>query len=235
MVPRWADPPPAVSLPVAPLPGPAAEDDEGASDGDEIEGYAAFGLWAEQIDLSRLDLQLRSPEIEALAGTQLPADWAGNAPLRETIAGGASVAIGMRAARYLRGPELRVLFGGSDGEGPWAPSPGGPDGLALAVRGSFMIRFEAALGLQLPLGPVTPYVLGRAGAGAAWIDVAVSDPRLGNLGTETVETSMLELGIEAGIEIRPNDDGLVVGAAFRGSFLGTPSLGGMLTVGYAGE
>lgn len=228
--PRWSDPPLAASLPAAPPP-PVEED----HDDEEIQGYVAFGIWLESMDLSSLDLQISSPEIEALDGTRLSPDWAGNAPLHAATVGGAAIAFGMRAERYIRGPELRLFFGGSNGEGPWVAAPSGPDGLTLSVQSSFMIRAEIAAGLQVPLGPITPYVLGRASAGAAWIDVAVRDPRLGGLGTETVEASLLELGIEAGIEIHPNDDGLVVGAAFRGSFLGTPSLGGMVTFGYAGD
>lgn len=241
--PRWTDPrrtdprpidPRVSALPPAPTVSAAAPDPE-PHDDDEVQGYVAFGLWLESMDLSGLDLSMRSPEIVALAGTHLSRDWVGNAPLRRATVGGASIALGMRAGRYFRGPELRVLFGGSDAEGPWAAAPSGPDGLTLSVRSAFMVRVEAAMGLQLPLGPVTPYVLGRAAAGAAWVDVAVEDARLGALGTETVEAEVLELGIEAGIEVHPSDDGFIMGFAFRGSFLGTPSLGGMITVGFAGE
>ena len=90
------------------------------------------------------------------------------------------------------------------------------------------------MGVQVELGPVVPYVLARASVGGAFLDVNVRDDRLGRLGTEHADALLLQAGIEAGVEIHTHD-GLVVGGAFRGSFAGTPSYGGVLSLGFVSE
>lgn len=203
----------------------AGEDaDEGA-----VEGWAGFEIWAEALDLRGLDLEVREPEIAALDGLRLAPGWAGNAPLRQHVVGGAGLQVGIRVARIIRGPELRLSLGGGDAAGPWTAAPGGPAGVELALRSSFVFRAEAAMGLQVELGPVVPYVLGRAAAGVVVADVAVRDTRLGALGTEAVEAPLLQLGLEAGLGLRLVE-GLALGAAFRASFLGAPGYGGVLTL-----
>jgi len=107
-------------------------------------------------------------------------------------------------------------------------------GMELAVQSIFLLRTELALGLQVELGPVTPYVQAIASAGGAWIDVSVRDANLGGLGTETIETALFGVGLEAGIDIAV-DEGMSVGFAFRANLLGTPSLGGALRVLFGGE
>src|SRR5690606_21447455 len=135
-------------------------------------GYSAIGFWAESIDLRSAGLTLAAPEVEALTGTHLDASWAGNAPLAQAVVGGVGIHVGMRAYELLRGPELRLMIGGGDVSGPWAPAPGAAI-LELATQSLFVVPLEAAIGLQVPLGPVVPYVLGRAGVGLAVADVSV--------------------------------------------------------------
>ncbi len=199
----------------------------------EITGYSGLGMWMEQMNLGSVGLTLARPEVEALTGVQLGRDWAGNQALSGALLGGASLNVGMRAHGFLRGPELRLMVGGGDVGGDWAPAPG-VDGLELSVQSVLLVRLEAAIGLQVPLGPVVPYVMGRAAVGGAIVDVAVRDARLGGLGTEHVDATVLELGIEAGVGFRLAP-GLEMGVAFRGSFLGAESLGGMLTLGFDGS
>ena len=97
-----------------------------------------------------------------------------------------------------------------------------------------MLRAELAIGLQLELGPVIPYVQAIASVGGAWIDVAVRDARLGALGTETVETLLLGAGFEAGIDVEV-EDGMTMGVAFRTNLLGTQSFGGAFRLTWGGE
>ena len=236
-------PPPAVSVPlevVAPAPVPVEARpvevrpaEPRGENGAPVSGYGGVGLWVESIDLRGAGFTLGAPEVEALRGVRLDASWAGNAPLARATAGGVGIHVGMRAYDFLRGPELRLMIGGGEVNGPWAPAPGS-DRLELSVRSISVLRLETAVGFQIPLGPVVPYVLGRAGVGLAEAELGVRDASLGRLGSERVTAAMFELGIEAGLAFRVLP-GLELGAAFRGSFLGQESLGAVVTVGFDGS
>lgn len=217
----------------APLPRPVVEEPAHEETSNDAQAFVGLSGWAEQMNLSGLGLTLAAPEVQALSGVQLSSDWAGMGALRSPTVGGIALAVGMRAQQFIRGPELRFYLGGGDVSGPWAPAPG-VEGMELAVQSVLVFRAEVALGVQLPLGPVTPYVLGIASVGGAWIDLGVRDARLGELGTETVDALMLQLGIEAGLafQIAPEVE---LGAAFRGSFLGVESYGGVVTLGFDSE
>lgn len=218
-----AAPPPSAPL----VSEPAQEPRE------DVSGYSGLGMWFEQMNLATLGMTLSRPEVEALEGVRLDAQWEGNIPLQQAVLGGAGLHVGMRAHGFLRGPEIRLMLGGGDIDGGWAPAPG-VEGLELSIQSVFLVRLEAAMGVQVPLGPVVPYVMGRAAVGGAIVDVAVRDQRLGRLGTEHVDAVTLELGVEAGVGFRLTP-GLELGVAFRGSFLGTQSLGMLLTLGFDGS
>lgn len=209
--------------PVVTEPAPEHPDDGGLN-------YGALGAWAEQMNLSQLGLTFGDPEVHVLRGVHLDASWAGNRALSGQTLGGVVLTTGKHWDGFFRGPEARFYVGGAEIDGPWAAAPG-VDGMELQIQSAIVFRAEVALGLQIPLGPVTPYVMGRGAVGGAWIDVGVRDARLGNLGTETLDAVMLELGIEAGATIQLGA-GLELGAAFRGSFLGVESYGGVLTLGF---
>lgn len=195
---------------------------------EDLQGWSAFGAWAEGMDLSSLDFDLSHPEITALAGTQLgPAQGLGTSTV-----GGVLIGLGLRTEGILRAPELRLILGGGDTGGAWTRVDG--SSLEVQTRGLFIVQVEAAMGVQVELGPVVPYVLARASVGGAFLDVNVRDDRLGRLGTEHADALLLQAGIEAGVEIHTHD-GLVVGGAFRGSFAGTPSYGGVLSLGFVSE
>ena len=222
---------PIVAAPPAPSSAPIAAAPQ-RDESDELAGYSGLMLWGEQMNLSGSELTFRNPEIQAVTGLVLDAEWAGQAALREQSLGGIGVAVGMRGFEYLRGPELRLMFGGGEMDGAYVPTT--MEGIDVALESAFTFRLEAAVGLQIPLGPVVPYVLARAAVGAVWLDVGVRDARLGELGTETLDMTTLELGIEAGMGFRLCE-GFEMGVAFRGSFLGNESLGGVLTLGFDGS
>lgn len=227
------DPPPVVreDVPVPATPPVVIEPDAPEEQTDDgMLNYGALGGWAEQMNLSQLGLTFGDPEIRALRGVHLDASWAGNRALAGQTLGGVVLTSGRHWDGFFRGPEARFYVGGAEINGPWAAAPGA-DGFELQIQSAIVFRAEVALGLQLPLGPVTPYVMGRGAVGGAWIDVGVRDARLGELGTETLDAVMLELGIEAGATIRLGA-GLELGAAFRGSFLGVESYGGVVTLGF---
>jgi opacity protein-like surface antigen len=212
------------SAPIVAAPQPEEEDEPAA--------YVGLTLWGEQMNLSGSELTFRAPEVQAVTGLVLGTDWAGQEALREQSLGGLSLAIGMRGFEFLRGPELRLMFGGGEMDGDYLPTT--QEGIDVALQGALTFRLEAAIGLQVPLGPVVPYVLARAAVGAVWLDVGVRDARLGELGTETLDMTTLELGMEAGLGFRVCE-GVELGLAFRGTFLGNESLGGMVSLGFDGS
>ena len=223
-------PPPSQVVSVAPAPARADEPDD-----EDVEGWGHLAIFADRMELGDLDLSIgTSAEIEAVRGLSLGPDWAGRDALNEAVTGGLSFGFGMRAAHYLRGPDLRFSLGGGDLGGEFAPVQGAPDGVELAIGSIFFIRVELALGLQIPIGPVTPYVVGIGSVGLGLVDVDVRDARLGQLGTETIETGLFSAGFEAGIDVEV-DDGLELGFAFRANVVGTPSLGGVFRLGFGGE
>lgn len=232
---RAATPAPAPALAVvatpAPAPAPAAEPEP---EEDDLQGGSQLALLVEQMDLGGMQLDFHDPELGFLEGLALSPGFEGQEDLRRMVTGGASLGVGMRVERILRGPELRLQLGGASVDQlAYHPLPGAPDGIEAAIERSFYFRLEAALGVQVELGPFVPYALARAAVGGVWVDVAVRDRELGDLGTETVDGTLLQLGLEAGAELRVVE-GLRIGAAFRGSFLGTPSLGGAITLGWVG-
>lgn len=197
----------------------------------ELEGSVFVGLALEGIDTSDLRLTADAPEIRALEGLTLEPGWAGLGPDAQLF-GSLAFGVGMRAHGYLRGPELRVFLGGGSADGPWTPAQG--TDLELSMRGAFIARGELAVGLQLPLGPVTPYALLRAGVGGAWLSIDVRDERLGELGTESFHTLLADVGVDVGMDVEFGE-GTTLGFVVRGNFLGAESFGGMMTLGFHGE
>jgi len=227
---RVAPMPPAPPLVAAPTPPPAPV----AEEEPEVVGYSSLGFFIDGMDLSGLDLTIRDPEVQALGGLRLDSRFAGVDALGETVVGGATLAIGMRAVEFLRGPEIRLSVGGGEIDGPWGPAIGGPPGIELRLTSFGFLRAELAIGVQLPLGPVTPYVQAIGSVGVAFIDVDIQDERLGRLGGETIESELFGAGLEAGVDVEI-EDGISLGFAFRGNFVGAPSLGGLFRFGFTGE
>jgi hypothetical protein len=197
----------------------------------ELEGSIFVGFALEGIDTSGLRLSANAPEIRALDGLTLEPGWAGLGPDAQLF-GSLAFGVGMRAHGYLRGPELRVFLGGGSADGPWTPAQG--TDLELSMRGAFIARGELAVGLQLPLGAVTPYALLRAGVGGAWLSIDVRDERLGELGTESFHTLLADVGVDVGMDVEFGG-GTTLGFVVRGNFLGAESFGGMMTLGFHGE
>ena len=232
-----AAPPPVTTPTPAPAPPspPVAAPERHEDPPEPPQLWSGFSIWAEGMDLRSLELDLGNTEIEALGDVRIPSDWAGNTPLAAHITGGLQLHVGMRALGFIRGPELRIFLGGgsTSADSPYAPVPGS-DSLEMRVLRSFVFRLETAFGFQAELGPVVPYVLGRAAVGGALVDVKVRDSRLGRLGTETAEAALLELGVEAGVGIRPDDE-VEIDFAFRGTFVAQPSYGGSVTLTFRAE
>ncbi|MGE0784696.1 MAG: hypothetical protein AB7S26_03335 [Sandaracinaceae bacterium] len=230
-----AAPPPRPA--VAPVPPPAVvtAPSEPPKEDEDLQAAVHAAIFVDAIDLSGLTLDFNDPEIRALDGIAWDPSYAGQHLLRDTVMVGGSVGVGIRAWRYLRGPEIRLQLGGVDysDEAQLHPLATAPDGLTFSIQRGILFRLETVFGLQVELGPVVPYAMVRAALGGVWIDVGVESRDLGYIGGETLDAAVLELGIEAGLEVKI-PDGPRLGAAFRGSFLGTPSLGGALTMTFVG-
>ncbi len=222
-----AEPPPLVYTTPSSEPAPVSD-----AESSGLELWGGLALNVEGMDLSGLSLDLGDPEVGALAGLSLDQAWAGRASMREVITGGVALHVGMRAMGFLRGPELRLALGGGEIDGEAMPIA--VDGFQLAAQSMFYLRAELAFGLQIPLGIVTPYVVAIGSAGVAFVDVAVTEARLGGLGSETIEAGLFGAGLEAGIDVEV-EDGIALGFAFRGNFVGAPSLGGAFRVSWGGE
>ena len=215
-----------------PAPQPVVHVMPASSDDENIEGWGHVGFFADGVNLGNLDLDFSSPEVQALRGLRV--DSGANPELGEVIMGGFSFGFGMRAADYLRGPDLRLQLGGGEIDGPWRSIDGAPAGMEVAVQSVFFLRAELALGLQIPIGPVTPYLVGIGSVGVAFVDVGVRDERLGGLGTETIASGLFGAGLEAGVDVEV-EEGLEVGFAIRGNIVGAPSLGGAFRINFGGQ
>ena len=205
-----------------------------ASSGSDPELWGGLSLHLEGMDLSGLDLRFGRPRVEALGGLALDADWSGRDRLREVFTGGALLHLGMRAGGFLRGPELRFGLGGgqlAEAEGLAAQ---GAEGFTFAPRSVFFLRAELAVGLQVPLGPVTPYLVATGSVGVAWLDLEVREARLGGLGAETIEAGLFGAGLEAGLDVTV-ERGVAMGFALRATFGGAPAIGGAYRVSWGGE
>jgi hypothetical protein len=196
----------------------------------DFDAAVGLGMWVEMMSLDALTLRLGSPEITALTGVELNEDWQGQQALRAPLITGAMLSVGMRVDDWIRGPELRFMLGGSDIEGESVLAPGS-SGLSLTIEQAVIFCTELALGVQAPLGPFHPYVMGRVSVGGAFVDVRATDDRLGSIGTETAEQLLVEAGVEVGASIDIGD-GFELGAAFRAAVNqdGDESLGGMVTI-----
>jgi len=193
-----ARPPPVRSAPpvVAPASPPASDDHD-----EDLQISGGLLALLEHQDYRGLQLDFHDPEIRALDGLPLSPGFAGNDELAQ-LTGGVSLGLGMRAG-VLRGPERRLQLGGHHAQGErFHALPGAAEGISASVRSSFYVRLETAAGVQVELGPVVPYAMLRAAVGGVWVDVAIRDATLGELGTETVDGTLLQLGVEAGLEIR---------------------------------
>lgn len=222
-------PPTPRSIPVHVSPGNQVE---GHSLGPDVEGSFRMGLTVESLDFGSHSLRMGSPEIEALSGTELDRDWQNDHAFEVPPLVGFELGFGMRSHGLLRGPELRFGVFGSEIDGVAGPAPGG--GFDLRVTDLVGVRAELAVGLQADLGPVIPYVQGRLIGGVVFVDVDVAHDGLGGLGTETIEVGFGQLGVEAGMDVEI-EDGISLGVAYRGAWIGPESHGGVATFSFHGE
>ena len=144
---------------------------------------------------------------------------AGNAPV---ALGGISFAVSGRPQPWLRGPELRLSFGGGTlGGSVVAP---GVEGVSISLGGLFAFRLEGAFGVQHRVGPVSLFAQARVGWGAYFVSARTQETRLGDLGGDTLSAHRLELGTTVGASLLLGGSWRFE-AAWRRTFMGTASDG----------
>ena len=190
--------------------------------------FPTVGVFVDTVDPGAFRLRFRDPEIRALAGASVDGD--AMRAMGRRAAGGLVVAQTLRPTPFLRLPEFRLYLGGGGLSGDTSPATMDPR-LGLRPTHFFMSRFEVAVGLQVPLGPVTPHVLLRGARARYAMTVQVEDEQLGRLGTERIAAGRWEAGFEAGIEVRPTDYASIA-LTYRRGWVGPARHGGSVNVAF---
>ncbi|NCQ59074.1 MAG: hypothetical protein GW913_00210 [Myxococcales bacterium] len=191
----------------------------------EATGYhMLIGFFVDQVDPGQMSLRFRHPEVSALAGTRLsPAQVRGR---HMSLSGGVVFAHTYRPTPWLRLPEVRMYLGGGsirDGGTSFASDAN----LQVTPDHTFTARFELGVGVQLPLGPVTPYAMIRGGRSRYAINVRIADGSLGALGSERLTGGVWEAGVEAGVETIVQGN-IWLSLAYRRGLVGPTGNGAML-------
>jgi hypothetical protein len=185
-----------------------------------------FGFFGSGFDPRARRWGLGDSEIGALDGAPIP-----DAMLADRARyGGVAFGSGFRPLSWLRLPELRVAFGGGDHPTRWTPI--GEQGLEGAITRSFLLRLELLAGVEVDLGPITPFARVYGGVGMHSAKLKVRDAALGALGSERVVAFAGDVGVELGFDVFFTEDqgervGLrfayrrgLVGAEGHGAFVG---------------
>jgi hypothetical protein len=196
-------------------------DTEEVDDFEEMVWMSAL-LSFDALDLGSLDLVFEDSEVASLDGQTL-----GGTDGLEALRIGGGFTVGGEFNEWFRGAELRLAIGGGQLDGAVVPASDG----ALDVRAeSFLsLHAELAAGIHHRFGPFVPFLMGRIGWAAYFVDVAVESPGLGALGTETVSEGTFEAGIETGMAIEL-DESIRASIAYRGTFVGVPAHGAVLGI-----
>lgn len=190
-----------------------------------------FGFFGSGFDPHARRWSLSDSEIGALDGAAIP-----DAMLADHARyGGFTFGSGFRPLPWLRLPELRVAFGGGDHATRWTSI--GEQGLEGAITRSFLLRLELLAGVEVDLGPITPFARVYGGVGMHSAKLKVRDTTLGALGSERIVAFAGDVGVELGFDVffTDHDDervGLMVayrrglvGAEGHGAFVGLAILG----------
>jgi hypothetical protein len=188
-----------------------------------------FGVFVDVLALDELEIEVSGAEVELLNGVHM------EGMLGSTVAGGLSFGVGGRLLRCIRLPEVSLTLGGARIDGGWFELSDQRRGVSMRPTSAFIARFEVALGFEIPIPYLRPYLLGRA-AGALYVFGAdVRDERLGALGREYASGGGWDLGTEAGLSI-PVSNGLAINIGWRATWYGATGHGVSITLtGSRGE
>ncbi len=190
---------------------------------EEAIAWMHWGIFVEEISLGSLGLAFDAPEVNALDGAQVPLAEPWGSP----IVGGFRFGSGARPLPWLRIPEISLSIGGGSPDGAWVGMADGAPDFQARLTSMLLLRAELAGGVELDLGPIRPFALGRVGVAGYFVDAEVRHADLGELGTETLSTAAFETGFDVGVAIRLVD-GLHVTAQWRETFGDARWRGGMI-------
>lgn len=187
--------------------------EEPASPRYEPQGSLHLGLFVEELRLGSFGLSFEDPEVSAISGGTIPLAE----PWASPLAGGFRFGGGYRPLPWLRIPEFSVSIGGGSADGAWVPV--GDDNAAFEARltSIFLLRGEVAGGVELPLGPLRPFALGRVGVAGYWVGADVRHGEIGDLGTEDLSRAAFEAGFDVGLAVRVAE-GSQISATWRETF-----------------
>jgi len=201
-----------------PEPEPEAEREDGIA-------WMRWGIFVEELSLSSLGLTFESPEVNVLDGGAVPLAE----PWASPIVGGFHFGSGARPLPWLRLPEISLSIGGGSPDGAWVPTTAGEGAGEFEARltSMLLLRAELAGGVELDLGPVRPFAMGRVGVAGYFVDADIRHADLGDLGTETLSTAAFETGFDVGVALRIHDN-LHVTATWRETFGDSRWRGGLI-------
>jgi hypothetical protein len=191
-----------------------------------------FGFFGSGFDPGARRWSLSGSEIGALDGAAIP-----DAMLADHARyGGLTFGSGFRPLSWLRLPELRVAFGGGDHATRWTPI--GEQGLEGAITRSFLLRLELLAGVEVDLGPITPFARVYGGVGMHSAKLKVRDTALGALGSERIVAFAGDVGVELGFDVFfTEDEGERVGlrVAYRRGLVGAEGHGAFVGLAIQGK
>lgn len=190
-----------------------------------------FGFFGSGFDPRARSWRLNGAEIAAADGATISNELLA----RHARYGGVSWGSGFRPLSWLRLPELRIAFGGGDHPTRWAPL--GDQGLESAVTRSFLLRLELLAGVEVDLGPITPFARIYGGVGMHSAKLRVRDATLGELGSERIVSFAGDVGVELGLNVFFDEDEERVGLmfAYRRGFHGAEGHGAFIGLAILGK
>jgi hypothetical protein len=187
--------------------------------------WMRWGIFVDELSLGSLGLAFDNPEINALDGAQISL----SEPWGSPIVGGFNFGSGARPLPWLRIPEISLSIGGGSPDGAWVGMADGSSDFEARLTSMLLLRAELAGGIELDLGPIRPFALGRVGVAGYFVDADIRHADLGDLGTETLSTAAFETGFDVGVAIRIADD-FHVTAQWRETFGDARWRGGMVGI-----
>ncbi len=195
--------PDVIVVEAIPLPAQPYGDPEPAEPAPEAAiAWMRWGVFMEELSLGSLGLAFDHPEVNAIDGATVPLAEPWGSPL----VGGFNFGSGARPLPWLRLPEISLSIGGGSADGAWVAMTDGSGDFQARLTSMLLLRAEVAGGVELDLGPIRPFALGRIGVAGYFVDADIRHAELGDLGTETLSTAAFETGFDVGLAIRIADN-----------------------------
>lgn len=182
-------------------------------------GYVELGFALAALDLRALHFTPQRPEWLPAVSRDLLVHGAVSAD--EAMFGSLSLLLGARPTSFLRFPEVRFTFGGSDVE-MGQPTYAGA-GLDATIDRVFMVRLEIGAGLEAHVGMVGFYAMVRAGVVGYFAEARLAHGALGDFGRVQLAEDAFELNWELAASL-DLEEGIALKATVEGFHLGAEGI-----------